>query len=68
MIKNLHDTFQELGIVIGVAIVVAILFLILVYTEKLLDSLVENIHTRLGHKKEEKDPAALVGTYRNNKN
>ena len=63
------NAFQELGFVIGVAIVVAILFLLLVYTEKLVDCLVDKWQTRKGQKpKDVEDPAALVGTYKLNKN
>jgi hypothetical protein len=61
--------FQELGIVIGVAIVVALLFFLLIYTEKLGTCLVDRFQSRNGKQPpDEEDPAALVGTYKLNKN
>lgn len=58
--------FQELGIVIGVAILVTFLFFILIYTEKLGTCLIDKIQAK--KPPDEENPAALVGTYKSNKN
>ena len=62
---------QELGILIGVAFMVAFLFVIMIMAEKVCDS-VNNIYHKKFHPDEEDpesaDPAALVGTFKRYKN
>ena len=56
---------QELGMVIGAFLLVGILFLLLVYTEKACDATTEKCHSMCGRKaKDVEDPAALVGTFK----
>ncbi len=61
---------KELGVVIGVAFMVASIFLLMVYTEKLVDTLIARYHRRFGEVPEDdvEDPAALVGTFKRYKN
>ena len=63
--------FQELGILIGVAFMVAFLFMMMIMLEKVCDS-VNNIYHKKFHPEEEDpeaaDPAALVGTFKRYKN
>jgi hypothetical protein len=62
---------QELGIVVGVTIMVAFIFLLMVYTEKLFNGAVSKYHKRFGEPPTEmdaEDPAALVGTFKRYKN
>ena len=62
---------QELGIVIGVAFMVASIFVLMVYTEKVVLSLRTKYRKHFGGQEEEDveaDPAALVGTFKRYKN
>ena len=64
---------QELGIVIGVAFMVASIFLLMVMTEKAIVSLHSRYHRKFGRLRgidvdAEADPAALVGTFKRYKN
>ena len=60
---------QEFGMVIGVAILVCVLFMLMIYMEKLWTSAVEKLSDLCGKKREdEEDPAALVGTFKRYKN
>ena len=58
--------FQELGIVIGVAFIFVFLFFLLIYTEKLGTCLIDKLQAK--KPPDEENPAALVGTYKSNKN
>ena len=61
---------QELGIVIGVALMMGSIFLLLVYMEKAFDALATKYNQRFGAKsaQDEESPAALVGTFKRYKN
>ena len=61
---------QELGIVVGVAFMVAGIFLLMVYMEKLANNILSRYQKRFGNPTEEdvEDPAALVGTFKRYKN
>ena len=64
---------QELGIVIGVAFMVASIFMLMVLTEKVIVSLHSRYHRKFGRLRgidvdAEADPAALVGTFKRYKN
>ena len=61
---------QEMGIVIGVALMVGIIFFLMVALENLWNSVTEVYQKRYGDEKEEdaEDPAALVGTFKRYKN
>ncbi len=62
---------QELGIVIGVAIMVGFIFLLMVFMEKLFNGVVSKYHKRFGSRQTEiadEDPAKLVGTFKRYKN
>ena len=61
---------QELGLVIAVALMVGIIFMIMIYVEKTVNSISEYYHKRFGDQEEEdeEDPAALVGTFKRYKN
>ena len=64
-----NDYAQELGMVIGVAFLVGILFLLMIYVEKAWTSTTDRLHDMCGRKpKDEEDPAALVGTFKRYKN
>ena len=73
-VVNLEDqtllALQELGIVIGVAIMVASIFMLMVFMEKLFNSVVTKYHKRFGgsHDIADEDPAQLVGTFKRYKN
>ena len=55
--------------VIGVAFLVGILFLLMIYVEKAWTSTTDRLHDMCGRKpKDEEDPAALVGTFKRYKN
>jgi len=63
---------QELGIVIGVAFMVAAIFFIMIFVEKVCDS-VNDIYQKKFHPEEAMDPeavdpATLVGTFKRYKN
>ena len=60
---------QELGMVIGVALIVAVLFFLMLFVEKVWNSTTDCIHDICGRKpKDEENPAALVGTFKRYKN
>jgi hypothetical protein len=61
---------QELGLVIGVALTVGILFMLMIYLEKGWNTLSEIYHKRFVEENEDdiEDPAALVGTFKRYKN
>ncbi len=60
---------QEFGMVIGVAFLVGVLFMLLIYTEKAWAATSDRLHDYCGRKpKDEEDPAALVGTFKRYKN
>jgi len=61
---------QEFGIVIGVALLVGVIFMLMIYLEKFWNSVSDFYHKRFGDYKEddEEDPAALVGTFKRYKN
>ena len=63
---------QELGIVIGVAFMVASIFLLMVFIEKMMTSAMARYQKRFGKNRNEDDveadPAALVGTFKRYKN
>lgn len=60
---------QELGMVIGVALIVAVLFFLMIFLEKIWTSTADKIHDVCGRKpKDEENPAALVGTFKRYKN
>ena len=59
--------FQELGIVIAVALMVGILFFLMLLVDKLWNSISEIYQKRFGEYKvpeDEEDPASLVGTFK----
>jgi len=63
---------QELGIVIGVAFMVATIFFIMIFVEKVCDS-VNDIYQKKFHPEDQEDPeavdpASLVGTFKRYKN
>ncbi len=62
---------QELGIMMGVAFMMAFMFMLIVYAEKLIDFLSLGYRRYFSKKEEEDeeaDPAALVGTFKRYKN
>jgi len=60
---------QELGIVIGVAFMVGIIFMVMIYVEKFCISVCEVYQKKFGSDEEDpEDPAALVGTFKRYKN
>lgn len=61
---------QELGVVIGVAFMMGIIFLLMVFLEKMIVSVATRFHKRFGKPEmdPEDDPAALVGTFKRYKN
>ena len=63
---------QELGIVLGVAFMVASIFLLMIMAEKMMLSLLKKYRVSFGGKNGdedvEADPAALVGTFKRYKN
>jgi hypothetical protein len=60
---------QELGMVIGVAFLVGILFMLMIYLEKLWTSVIDRLSGMCGRtKKDEENPADLVGTFKRYKN
>ena len=61
---------QELGIVMGMAFMMAFMFMLIVYAEKLMESLYLGYRRHLCKvaEDEEADPAALVGTFKRYKN
>jgi len=60
---------QELGMIIGVAFLVGILFMLMIYLEKLRTAVFDKMSEWCGKKKkDEEDPAALVGTFKRYKN
>ena len=68
-----HQTIlalQELGLVIAVALMVGIIFMIMIYVEKSVNSISDYYNKRFGDGPEddEEDPAALVGTFKRYKN
>ena len=69
-----HQTIlalQELGLVIAVALMVGIIFMIMIYVEKSVNSISEYYNKRFGEEPkemDEEDPAALVGTFKRYKN
>ena len=60
---------QELGVVVGVAFMVAGIFLLMVYMEKFWTSVVTRYNKKFGNPVDDvEDPAALVGTFKRYKN
>ena len=61
---------QELGVVMGVAFMVAGIFLLMVFMEKLGQTVMIKYHKRFGKSNADdvEDPAALVGTFKRYKN
>jgi len=60
---------QELGMVIGVAFLVGVLFMLMIYTEKLWTKTIDKLSDICGKKKiQEESPADLVGTFKRYKN
>jgi len=60
---------QELGMVIGVGLLVGSLFFLMIYLEKLSNLLSEKLCGVCGkNSKDEENPAALVGTFKRYKN
>ncbi len=71
MQKQTLLALQELGMVIGVAIMMAFMFILIVYAEKAIDSVAAGYRRHFGTDPEEDaeaDPAALVGTFKRYKN
>ena len=61
---------QELGIVIAVAFMVGGIFMLMIFVEKIWDSVMTVYQKKFGGYKEDdvEDPAALVGTFKRYKN
>ena len=61
---------QELGIVIAVAFMVGGIFMLMIFVEKIWDSVMTAYQKKFGGYKEDdvEDPAALVGTFKRYKN
>ena len=61
---------QELGIVIGVALMVCIIFMLMVFFETVCTKVTDLYQKRFGNEDEmdAEDPAALVGTFKRYKN
>ena len=61
---------QELGIVIAVAFMVGGIFMLMIFLEKIWDSVMTVYQKKFGGYKEDdvEDPAALVGTFKRYKN
>jgi len=68
-IEQTTRALQQLGLVIGVAFMVAFLFLMMIAAEKVWDMMEEKYRKAFGIRQEqEEDPAALVGTFKRYKN
>jgi len=68
-IEQTTRALQQLALVIGVAFMVAFLFMVMIGMEKIWDKLEEKYKVAFGkHTQEEEDPAALVGTFKRYKN
>lgn len=63
---------QELGIVVAVAFLVGIIFMLMIFVEKMWDRMTSAIHRRMGGiapiALDSENPAALVGTFKRYKN
>jgi len=68
-IEQTTRALQQLALVIGVAFLVAFLFMIMIGLEKIYDKLEERYNKAFGQPEpQEEDPAALVGTFKRYKN
>jgi len=69
VIQQTTLALQQLGIVIGVAFMVAFLFMVMIGIEKLWEKLEESYQSMRGKPPpQEVDPASLVGTFSRYKN